>query len=669
MSDEGPTLLELAAEHALAATGASGAVVAFAAVDGPRAKLLVRGAAGSAAALAGAALAEGGTDLAARLGAASMLAVTFAPRVGGIGLVAVTQERADAFGDRERAALEAFAALLAASVAELAETRHLLEMRVRERTADLVTANEALRWEVQERQRAEEALRQSKEAAEAASVAKSHFLANMSHELRTPLNSVIGFGSILLKNKEESFNATELLYLTRIHENGRHLLGLINDILDLSKIEAGRVELSYSMVDLAALLSQTQGQLEGSMLKPEVRFVTELPQRLAPFETDATKLQQVLINLVGNALKFTERGTVTVRVTADPTTGMPLRLDVQDTGIGIPTDRREAIFEPFQQGDNTTERRFGGTGLGLTISRSLLQLLGHRIDVQSVPGEGSTFSVHFRQAGRTRPSGAPARPTIGAGSARVASIQGQTVLVIDDEPDARIVLQQYIEDAGGTPLTAASGAEGIELARARAPDLILLDLQLPDVDGGEVLRRLKADPATCTIPVIVVSIVGRERRSELAGAVDVLDKPVSRKALVEAARRHLRTERLRILAVDDDPDARALLQHALDVPDAELYVGADAWEALRLLKQVSPDLVILDLVMPELSGERLLQMLRNDPRYARLPIAVMTEFELDRADRERLDAETIAVLRKGPDLVGELRRLIQHMRRPAAATT
>jgi CheY-like chemotaxis protein len=489
----------------------------------------------------------------------------------------------------------------------------------------------------------------------------------MSHELRTPLNSVIGFANILLKNRAGVFAETELQYLTRIQENGRHLLGLINDILDLSKIEAGRVELSYSTVDLGALVLQTLGQLEGSMAKPGVRLAADLPPRLAPLETDATKLKQVLINLVGNALKFTERGSVTVRVTADPATGAPLRLDVQDTGIGIATDRREAIFEAFQQADNTTERRFGGTGLGLTISRSLVKLLGYRIEVHSVPGEGSTFSVHLRPAG-ARVDGRRAAPAVRAGNAGTASLEGRVVLVIDDEPDARIMLRQYIEDAGATALAAASGREGLDLARTHRPDLVTLDLKLPDLDGAEVLRQLKADPLLCTIPVVVVSILGRERRSALAGAVEVLDKPVTGEILVDALRRHLRTDRLRVLAVDDDPDARGLLQHALDRPDTELYVAADAWEALRLLKQVSPDLLILDLVLPELSGERLLQMLRNDPRYVRLPIAVLTASEPGPGELERLGAETIAVLRKGPDLAAQLRRLVDEVRRPEAAT-
>jgi PAS domain S-box-containing protein len=246
-----------------------------------------------------------------------------------------------------------------------------------------------------QRVRMEEEMRRAREAAESASRAKSDFLARMSHELRTPLNSVIGFAGLLLRNRAGNLREADLSYLGRILGNGRHLLDLINEILDLSKVEAGRDEVLLSRISLDALVRETVRQLEGQVKDRPVALRIDLPPSLAPLVTDEGKLRQILINLIGNALKFTEKGSVTVRVEGEPGTDRPRRIDVIDTGIGIPADRQEAIFEAFQQADTTTSRRYGGTGLGLTISRSLCRLLGYRIALESEPGKGSVFSIHI----------------------------------------------------------------------------------------------------------------------------------------------------------------------------------------------------------------------------------------------------------------------------------
>jgi PAS domain S-box-containing protein len=247
--------------------------------------------------------------------------------------------------------------------------------------------------DITEQKQAEQLLRESKDAAEAANRIKSEFLANMSHELRTPLNSVIGFSNIMLKNKAGNLREQDMTYLTRILENGKHLLGLINTVLDLSKIEAGRAELEIVPVALDGLIQDTLQGLEGRVLDREVKLLADLRSACVTIETDACKLKQVLINLIGNALKFTERGTITVSVAVDAHDSRPLRIDVSDTGIGIPADKLETIFEAFRQADAGTERKYGGTGLGLTISRALCRLLDYRLTVASTVGKGTVFSI------------------------------------------------------------------------------------------------------------------------------------------------------------------------------------------------------------------------------------------------------------------------------------
>jgi len=273
--------------------------------------------------------------------------------------------------------------------------RKRAEEALRQQAEALALANAELQRGLAERQQAAEDLRLAKDAAEEASRAKSTFLATVSHELRTPLGSIIGFANLLIKNKGKHLQSQELLYVERIRANGLHLLGLINDILDLSKIETGHVELEGTPIWLTALVEEVVAQFAGTICGAKVQLLTEMPPRLAPFYTDASRLKQILLNLVGNALKFTPRGTVTIQVESNPVTQQPRRINVIDTGIGIPAEQLEGIFERFQQADNGLTRHYGGTGLGLTISRSLCQVLGYHLTVHSEMDKGSTFSVIF----------------------------------------------------------------------------------------------------------------------------------------------------------------------------------------------------------------------------------------------------------------------------------
>ena len=392
------------------------------------------------------------------------------------------------------------------------------------------------------RKRTELELIVARDAAEAANRAKSDFLARMSHELRTPLNSIIGFANVLLKNKGGALLENDLSFLTRIGANGRHLLGLINDILDLSKIEAGHMTLDVTDVALDALVRQTVDELEGQAREHAVALRAELPPRARPIATDEARMKQVLINLIGNALKFTEKGEIVVRLDTDDE-GHPTHLTVRDTGIGIPANRLDAIFNVFEQAESMITRRFGGTGLGLAISRSLCDLMGHRLEVSSVEGEGTTMLIRLgdgvARARMRTPSAMPAAvhaagapPAPGAGSPYL-------VLVVDDDVDARVLLGTLLHESGCRAVGAATGVEALRLARELRPAVIFLDLLLPRISGYDVLRILQSDEVLHDTPVVVVSAVGTESRNALSGAAAILDKPVDRDRLGDVLRRLL----------------------------------------------------------------------------------------------------------------------------------
>jgi PAS domain S-box-containing protein len=514
--------------------------------------------------------------------------------------------------------------------------------------------------EITDRKRAEEAMRAAKESAEEASRAKSQFLASMSHELRTPLNSVIGFANILLKNRSGNLAPTEINFLERILANGKHLLALINQILDLSKIEAQKVELQLAPLMLNELVKDTVAQQEGLVRDKPVRLLVDVPERIEPMMADAEKLKQVVINLIGNALKFTERGNVTVRIVTHPDSHVPVRLDVIDTGIGIAQAKLGVIFQAFQQAEVGTARKYGGTGLGLTISQALCQLMGYRIEVHSETGKGSTFSVWLAPSkespGRIAPAPAP-KPPERAPTAK--EMLGKVVLVIDDELDSRTLLSHMVEEFGCQAITANSGEQGLRMAKEFKPNLITVDLMMPELDGWQVIRALKADPELRDIPVVVVSIVAGENRGGIIGAVDVLQKPVIREDLVAALRRAMLIEKPRVLIVDDEPDDRQVLQAYLADEACECRPAANGAEALKIMDGFTPDIVLLDLMMPVMDGMTFLSRIRSVPRYQWIPVVVVTAKDLTMAEMERLRHTAQDVVKKGDVFEAELKNILR----------
>ncbi len=529
--------------------------------------------------------------------------------------------------------------------------------------------------DVTARRRTQLALRMAKEEAERANQAKSQFLANMSHELRTPLNSVIGFTNILLKNRGGNLGQQELGFLERITANGKHLLELINEVLDLAKIEAGRMELELQPVDLAPLIQETLAQMEGQIREKKLVLRGDIPKGIGTLESDAGKLKQVIINLVGNALKFTEKGQVVVQVVPKEDGKTPGAILVRDTGIGIPPERLQAIFEAFQQADGTTSRRFGGTGLGLTISRSLCQLMGYDLKVESEVGKGSTFTIlltdGFRspraeeeklieealrpiESSRPRASEANATPGEegGGGSHRV--------LVIDDDPDSRVLMTHYLEDLGCRVVEANSASDGLQKARKELPDLVTLDLMMPGMTGWEALREFKEDPLLRDIPVVIVSILaGEGERSNLLGAVDLLTKPVEREDLLRVLSRNLDQSRGRtILVVEDDPDTRTVITSYLEEAGLRVVLAGNGQEAEAYMEEGEPDAILLDLVMPVMDGMTFLKRLREQASHVGIPVIICTGKELSREERGRIQSQASGMVAKGEGFEGNLRAIL-----------
>ena len=507
-----------------------------------------------------------------------------------------------------------------------------------------------------------EKLREAKETAEGASRAKSQFLASMSHELRTPLNSVIGFANILLKNKDANLTPTQASYLERIQANGKHLLCLINEVLDLSKIEAQKVELQLGPTALDTLIRETLAQQEALVRDKPVQLLAELPAQVALLGTDAEKLKQVIINLIGNALKFTERGSVTVRLRVDPSDHRPTRIEVSDTGIGIPPEKLGVIFDAFQQAETGTARKYGGTGLGLTISQALCQLMGYHIEVSSEAGRGSTFGIVLAPGGgltvTTKPAAQPTQP---APAAKSVDLQGKVVLVIDDELDSRTLLSHVLDEFGCEVIAASSGEQGLRIAREFRPHIITVDLLMPQMDGWQFVRQLKADADLRHIPLVVVSILAVENRGRILGAVDVLQKPVAREELLAVLQRNLPLASPRVLVVDDDEDARRVILAELQGERVEIDTAASGREALEVMERHPPGLVLLDLIMPEMDGMAFLDAIRRDPRYTSLPVVVVTAKELTAQEAELLKSQTLRVLSKERAFAGELKRLLEEL--------
>lgn len=520
--------------------------------------------------------------------------------------------------------------------------------------------------DVTERKAYEMELFRAKESAESSNRAKSTFLANMSHELRTPLNAIIGYGDMLLSQLYGPLADKQIDRVSRIVQNGHLLLAHINSVLDLSKIEAGRMEVYLEMFGLSNLLASVVSTSTPLVQKNNNQFVTDFQEPLGAMHSDVSKIQQILLNLLSNAAKFCENGTITFSCQRRQRKAMEwFEFKVSDTGIGMTEEEINRIFEEFSQADVSTTRKYGGTGLGLAICKRFSLMLGGDIEVTSEAGQGSTFTLLLPIDARSVKDFAPSD----AGWEEVETERGSLrnlVLVIDDDPAVRELMVHYLESEGFKVRTAISGEEGLRMAKELKPGLITLDVMMPGMDGWSVLSNLKQDPETNSIPVIMLTIVDDRNAGYALGATDYLSKPVQRDRLLSVLNKYrCDDDACPVLVVDDEESVRQMLRDLLEAEGWEVREAQNGKVALQELKNGLPELILLDLMMPEMDGFEFIETVRNHPDYREIPIVVITARDLNEEERHTLAGGVERVLQKGQydrdTLLHEMRRLVNRM--------
>jgi CheY-like chemotaxis protein len=601
-------------------------------------------------------------EIGSALGSATPACVLVLPLQHGRNMVGVMELGAfQCFSANELA----FADLCAEAMAIGLEV-NIARQRTRALLAETAQQAEELRVQQEELQQSNaeleeraDQLERQREEIQRVSAYKSEFMANMSHELRTPLNSMLILSGLLMENKAHNLNERQLEYAGTIHNAGRDLLNLINDILDLAKMEAGKVELHIEPVELAGLCDELLAQfLPQAEQKGLALRVERAPDTPALVPMDGMRVQQVLRNLLSNALKFTHRGSVLLRVSL---AGDQLSFAVSDTGIGVPADKQVTIFEAFRQADGSISRHYGGTGLGLSISLQLARKMGGTLHLHSKAGEGSTFTFllplqpesaadatpHGGQRGTGWRGGAPQVAAAGAAAEDDAE---RRILIVEDDPFFAQLLADFVRERGYTPLLAADGEQGLQLAQQEAPHAVLLDVMMARMDGWEVMRRLHEDPRTSHLPVHFISCLDDWQRARELGAVGLVTKPVSPAQLEQVfgtIEQAWAGALKRVLVVEDDADQLNSLAALLEGRDVEVTRCRSGAEALALLAQGHFDCMVLDLGLQGMSGYEVLDAMQAMPALRHLPVVIHSGQDLSREQLRMLNRYARSVIIKG----------------------
>ncbi|HEY2599029.1 MAG TPA: response regulator [Candidatus Dormibacteraeota bacterium] len=514
-------------------------------------------------------------------------------------------------------------------------------------------------------------LREANVGLQKASQHKSVFLANMSHELRTPLNAILGFSELLIDSGDGQYPAeTRMRFLEQINSSGKHLLGLINDILDLAKVEAGQMELRLQAVPVAEVAADVARIVEPLAAKKQISIVVDT-DGAGDIEADAGKVKQMILNLVSNAIKFTPpEGVVTIKATRLQDS---IDVSVSDTGIGIAQEDSGRIFHEFQQVDSGVGRRQPGTGLGLALTQRFARLHGGDVRMESVLGKGSIFTISLPLRAHVERANGALSETV---TAKAVDPNRPLILVVEDNPAAIELMTRNLETGGFRTVVARAGSEVVSIASQQQPIAITLDILLPGLDGWEVLSQLKKDPRTSSIPVIVVSVVDNPELGIALGALEYFVKPIDGSALLRSLsrfnfRRALGRDEFRVLVVDDEPANREVVTGILEPAGFTVIAAAGGSQAIDLARSCGPDLVLLDLMMPDISGFEVVEALRANPATKRTPIMVLTAKDLTEADKQQLSGQVSTILNRGStgaaDLLGLLRQVVADVKVKASA--
>jgi signal transduction histidine kinase/DNA-binding response OmpR family regulator len=497
-------------------------------------------------------------------------------------------------------------------------------------------------------------LEDARDQSEQSSIAKSQFLANMSHELRTPLNAILGYSELLIEDMDDDGQQDAVDDLHKIRRSAHHLLTLINDILDLSKIEAGRMDVEKHKFDIAELVDDVIGTITPLASQRQNKISVNIEPGVGSMVSDSVKVRQVLLNLLSNACKFTESGIISVSVRQLAQAGHgTVQITVSDTGIGMSEEHLSRIFQAFTQADASTTRKFGGTGLGLAITKKFVELMDGDISVSSEPGVGTSFSVllprQFSDSPSTETSLSDAHIVTDHDSLVSSAVMGGfLVLVIDDEPMAQELNKRWIERLGHRVIIAPNGRQGLELARKLKPNVILLDISMPGLNGWEVLQQLKEDPATAHIPAIMVSAHDDRKRAVLLGAVELLTKPVARDDLNQLLTLYSGRSEGHILLVEDDVAMADIYKRSITSAGFQVHHAKNGIEALKLIdKRKDFRMAVVDLMMPEMDGFQFLEALETQYPDMPMPVMVLTAKDLTLDDRKRLAGHAQMLRKKG----------------------